>query len=195
MRRMHKESGSKSIHPRPAPAPTRPASGFTLVEALVAMAIIVTGLTVGIPSYRGLVERQRVSSAMHLLTAHMAAARSTAISERAPTVVCPASPEGGCRADGDWSQRWLLFLDKDGNRQPDARADVLRDENAPIHPSLRIVSSQGRLHLRYLPDGRSAGSNISVRLCRGDRLLGLVIVNNVGRIRSEAVSRTRACMG
>ncbi len=159
------------------------------------MAITAIGLVLGVPSYNSLVERQRASSAMHLLTAHMASARSTAITYRIPTVVCPSNRAGGCRTDGDWSQGWLMFFDADGNRQPDTRTDVLRDEGAPIHPSLRIVSSSGRPQLRYLPDGRSAGSNLSVSLCRDDTLLGQVIVNNVGRIRSEIASGSKPCQG
>ena len=172
--------------------PTTPA-GFSLLEALTVMTISAIGLIIGIPSYQGLVERQRASSAMHMLMAHMASARSTAITYRIPTVVCPSNQAGGCRMDGDWSKGWLMFFDADGNHQPDAREDVLRDENAPIHPSLRLLSSTGRPQLRYLPDGRSAGSNISVRLCRDDKLLGQVIINNVGRIRSETPSGSKPC--
>lgn len=170
-------------------------AGFTLVEALTVLAITAILLLVGVPAYAGLMESQRASSAMHLLTAHMASARSTAITYRIPTVVCPSNRAGGCRLDGDWSQGWLMFFDADGNRQPDSRQDILRDENAPIHPSLRIVSSAGRTQLRYLPDGRSAGSNISVRLCREDTLLARVIVNNTGRIRSETASGSTPCHG
>lgn len=170
-------------------------AGFSLVEALTILAITAILLLIGVPSYAGLVESQRVSSAMHLLTAHMASARITAITYRIPTVVCPSDRAGSCRRDGDWSQGWLMFFDADGNRQPDSRQDILRDENAPIHPSLRIVSSVGRTQLRYLPDGRSAGSNLSVRLCREDKLLARVIVNNTGRIRSETASGSTPCHG
>ena len=193
---MHRTHTDQTRHSNARPARRRDrGAGFTLLELLTIMAIACIGLLVGVPSYNGLVERQRASSAMHLLTAHMASARITAITYRIPTVVCPSDRAGGCRRDGDWSQGWLMFFDADGNRSPDAREDILRDENAPIHPSLRILSSGGRPQLRYLPDGRSAGSNISVRLCREDVLLGTVVVNNVGRIRSETPSGGRPCEG
>ena len=201
MRRTRTESHptryfSRFIHrPSGCGLPDGSRAGFSLVEILTVMAIATVLLLIGVPSYAGLVQSQRASSAMHLLTAHMASARITAITYRIPTVVCPSDRAGGCRRDGDWSQGWLMFFDADGNRQPDSRQDILRDENAPIHPSLRIVSSAGRTQLRYLPDGRSAGSNISVRLCREDKLLARVIVNNTGRIRSEAASGSTPCSG
>jgi type IV fimbrial biogenesis protein FimT len=158
------------------------------------MAIAAIGLVVGVPSYQNVVESQRASSAMHLLSAHMASARTTAITYRIPTVVCPSNLAGGCRGDGDWSQGWLMFFDPDGNRRPDTLQDILRDENAPVHPSIRIVSSPGRPQLRYTPDGRSYGSNLSVRVCRDEHLLGRLVVNNLGRVRTEKpASRSSAC--
>lgn len=179
--------------PRMPSAASTERQGFSLLEALTVMAITTLTVVLGVPSYQGMIQSQRASSAMHLLTAHIASARMTAISYRVPTVVCASDRAGGCRMDGDWSHGWLMFFDPDGNRQPDSRQDILRDENAPIHPSLRIVSSKGRPQLRYLPDGRSAGSNISVRLCREDLLLARVIVNNVGRVRSEKASGSTPC--
>lgn len=179
----------------PCPTPRNHGRGFSLMEALAVMAITAITLTLGVPSFQGLAERNRVDSAMHLLTAYVATARSTAVSYRTPTVVCPSNGHGGCRTDGDWSQGWLMFFDKDGNRRPDSPSDILRDENAPIHPSLRVLSSSGRPQLRYLPDGRSAGSNISLRVCRQDRLLGKVVVSNIGRPRSERPAKSEPCLG
>lgn len=169
--------------------------GFSLIEAMAAMVVMVLLTGVALPAYRHLVQRQRVDAAMHLLTAYMASARLTAVNLRTVTVVCPSNGQGGCRQDGDWSEGWLMFLDKDGNRQPDDPRDILRDERAPIHPSLRIVSGSGRPQLRYLPDGRSSGSNLTVRLCQDDALLGSVIVNNAGRVRATRPARSQPCGG
>lgn len=192
---MHRMPATPSAEPTEgSQGRLRGPSGFSLLEALVIMAVSAIAVAIGVPSYRSVIENQRVSSAMHLLTAYMASARGTAVSYRIPTVVCPSDQAGGCRTDSDWSQGWLMFFDADGNRMPDAREDILRDENSSLHPSLRLVSSSGRSELRYLPDGRSAGSNLSVRLCRDDILLGQVIVNNAGRIRSEKASESEPCM-
>lgn len=169
--------------------------GFTLIEAMITLAVMATLLAIGMPSYQGFIQRQRVDSAMHLLTAHMASARMTAITHRVPTVVCPSNGNGGCRTDGDWTHGWLMFTDRDGNRRPDLPKHILRDERAPIHSSLRIVSSSRRPQLRYQPTGHSYGSNLTVRICNGDRLMGTVIVNNSGRVRSARSPGSRPCMG
>lgn len=196
-KRLISTSRSNPFHAlaRRARAVTAASRGFSLLEALAVMAITSIGLVIGVPSYQSLSERSRVSSATHLLTAHMASARSTAVTYRVPTVVCPSNRAGGCRTDGDWSHGWLMFFDRDGNRQPDTPHDILRDENAPIHPSLRIFSSVGRPSLRYLPDGRSAGSNLTVRVCRGNTLRARIIVNNGGRVRTQTFNGSHPCLG
>ena len=217
MCRMHVGSTQISNHKQAgSPPPHGSTRGFSLIEAMVVMAVAAIGLAVGVPSYQGMIERTRISSAMHLLTAHMASARNTAISYRIPTVVCPSNQVGGCRTDGDWSQGWLMFFDPDGNRQPDLPQDILRDENAPIHPSLRIVSSSGRVQLRYLPDGRVdrivriAAPQPSCVALRGDTLFissarvglpahvlaaqpasGGIFAHHVGRMLSRGEDRVR----
>jgi type IV fimbrial biogenesis protein FimT len=170
-------------------------AGVTLMEMLIAMVIAIMLAGMAVPGYQHLVQRQRVDAAMHQLSAYMATARLTAINHRVVTVVCPSDGQGRCRQDGDWTHGWLMFLDRDGNRQPDDTWDILREERAPIHPSLRIVSGTGRPQLRYLPDGRSGGSNLTVRLCQDDILRGSVIVNNMGRVRAARPSRSQACGG
>ncbi|MGS1078362.1 GspH/FimT family protein [Pseudoxanthomonas beigongshangi] len=89
----------------------------------------------------------------------------------------------------------FIVLDPDGNRKPDAAEDVLRYEAVPLPPDFRIRSSVGRPQLRYLPDGRSAGSNLTVRICLRERLMSEVVVNNGGRARSRRAAFGEPCRG
>lgn len=173
----------------------RNAAGFSLIELLVTVALVAVLATLAAPSFQDLLLRMRVAAAMQLLTAQMALTRNTAIVRRTTAALCPSDGAGGCRGDGDWSAGWLLFLDGDGNRRPDTAADVLREEALPLHRSLRILTSAGRPQLRYLPDGRSGGSNMTVRLCRGDELMGSVVVSNAGRVRTLRPAGPMACGG
>ena len=169
--------------------------GFTLIELIITLAI--TAILAGIagPAMAGFIEHQRASAAVASLTAHMQLARMAAVSRNHRAVLCPSNDGSTCVAGTDWSTGWMLFVDDDGNRRPDGNDDILRADLQPTSQHLRIVSTTGRQQLRYLPDGSSAGSNLTVRLCRDDRLLGRVIVNNGGRVRSELASGSTPCMG
>jgi len=169
--------------------------GLTLLELLLAVAVTVICLTLAVPSYHRFLESNRADTATYLLTSLFASARATAVTYRRITSVCPTDGTSPwCISDGDWSRGWLMFTDPDGDRQPDTPDEVLRHERFPVHPSLRIRSSTGRPQLRYLPDGRSAGSNLTVRICNESRVLVEVVVNNAGRPRVNRLKASMECV-
>ena len=85
-------------------------------------------------------------------------------------------------------------IDRDGNRRPDKPEDIVQADNAPSSRHLRLISSMGRQQARYLPDGRSAGSNLTISICNVQgRLLATVVINNSGRIRSARPIKPAAC--
>lgn len=173
--------------------PHRPA-GFTLVELVLACAILVIATGAALPSLSGLLEHHHANAAVSALTRQMQLARTAAISRNHRTVLCPSADGSQCLSGSDWSGGWILFVDDDGNRRPDSGEDILRVEQAPTSRHLRITSNGGRQQLRYLPDGSSAGSNLTLSVCspRGE-LLARVVVNNVGRPRSERAAPGTAC--
>lgn len=173
--------------------PNRPA-GFTLIELLATTSILAIVAGIALSPMNALIERHRASAAASSLITHMQLARMAAVSSNRRAILCPSSDGANCDAGTDWSTGWLLFVDQDGNRQADTTDDVLRVDREPTSRHLRIVSSAGRQQLRYLPDGTSGGSNLTLSICnlRGE-LLGRVIVNNVGRPRSERPVTGLAC--
>lgn len=160
--------------------------GFTLIEAMISVSV--SGILAGVaaPALTSFIEHQRTSAAITSLTTHMALARSAAITRNRRAVLCPSSDGSQCRADTDWSGGWMLFVDDDGNRKPDASDEILRVDLEPTSRKLRVTSTTGRQQLRYLPDGSSAGSNLTLSICnKQQQLLAKVIVNNMGRPRAE----------
>src|SRR5690606_6300259 len=140
--------------PRRERSMDRRQSGLTLIESSVAVAVIAITSAIAFPPLQDLVQRQRSTSTMHRLVADMALARSRAVVQRQQVVVCPRGSGLPCAGQGAWSQGWLVFLDRDGNRQPDGEADVLRVSDLPGAARLSVTSS--RPFLRYQVDGRSA---------------------------------------
>ena len=170
--------------------------GFTLVETAATTAIVAVLAALSIPALGTLLERQRAGAAMGTLSTQMQLARMAAITYRRPAVLCPSTDGESCRGGTDWGGGWMVFLDRDGNHRPDASDEILRVESAPARPALRLVGTTGRPRIRYLPDGRSAGSNVTISVCsvKGE-LLGAVIVNNMGRPRSFRPAAPAPCPG
>ena len=178
--------------PGPAPA-SMGQTGFTLVETAATLAVLAIMLGLALPGFRGLLERQRAAAAMHLVGAQLAQARNTAITRRMPITLCPSLGEGRCLNGTDWTQGWLLYLDPARNDQPASLDEVIADVRHPVHGSVRVLASPGRLRLRYQPDGRSGGSNVTLRVCGPEHLHGEIIVNNTGRVRTRPAAPSTPC--
>ena len=171
-------------------------AGFTLIELVTTLSVMAICAGIALPSMEALIERQRASAAVGSLMSHMALARMAAISRNQRAVLCPSDDGLTCLSGTDWSRGWMLFLDEDGNRIPDANEEILRTDLEPTSRHLRVVSTVGRQQLRYLPDGRSAGTNLTVSICnKRSELLAAVIVNNMGRPRSERPKAPTSCPG
>ena len=169
-------------------------AGFTLIEAMTSVCVL--GILAGVAAsgFRELIEHQHATAAMGSLTTHMAQARMAAITYRRPAVLCPSTTGTSCDEGSEWSGGWMVFLDNDGNHQLDATDDILRADLTPTSHYLRLPGTPGRPQLRYLPDGRSAGSNLTISVCDAKgSLLGKVIVNNGGRPRSEIPKVATLC--
>ena len=165
--------------------------GFSLPESLIAMAIVSIGAALGLPAFQGALERQRTNAALNLVAATFAHARNAAITHGMPVSVCPSQGRGPGHDSWDW--RPGRMLNRERRQPPPQPGDILRSTNSPFHRSIRLVSSSGRRYVRFLPDGRSSGSNITVHVCGNGRLRGEVIVNNWGRIRMTRTPGTQAC--
>lgn len=169
-------------------------AGFTLIELMTSVAIVGILAGVGAPSLQAFSDHQRSASVMSALHAQMALARMTAISHGHRAILCPSIDGQHCSDGTNWSQGWMTFSDDNGNRSPDANEPILQTDLRPDNRRLRIVSNAGRQQLRYLPDGRSAGSNLTISICNmKNQLLGQIIVNNAGRPRSERPKQPRPC--
>lgn len=169
--------------------------GLGLVELVVAMAVVALLAGLGLPAFRQLVQQQQLTTALHTIGVHLATARIAAVTQRTPVTVCPIGIDGRCRDDSDWSEGLLLYRDPQRRNQPAQPDHVLRRAEAIARGGLHIHSSECRRRVRFQPDGRSGGSNLRLRFCRDGRLLGEVVVNNSGRIRSARLPQGTPCDG
>lgn len=158
--------------------------GFTLIEAVIVLAV--GGILVGaaVPALTGAVENSRSSSVKADLLATLTRAISHAAMAGSEVVLCPGD-SGGCRATTDWSGGWIAYADIDGNRQRSANETLLQAESA-LPGQVHLRSTTGRTRLVFQPNGGNAGSNVTFTLCdgRGAAQATTLVLANDGRLRS-----------
>src|SRR5690606_24878852 len=71
--------------------------------------------------------------------------------------------------------------------------DLLRASNAPAGGAGHLRLTSTRPWLRYQANGLAAHSNLTVNACAGDQLRGKVVVNRLGRVRTERPRRKTDC--
>lgn len=174
----------------------RPDAGFTLLELMVTLVMLGALLGVGAPAMSALVTRVRTANALHLLTGALATARIEAVRRNRPVAVCPSRDGLTCTGGVDWTLGWIVFSDPGRIGRPDGPDAVIQVFDAP-GGTLQLRATAGRRLVRFSPSGWSAGSNVTLRACAGINgsldLVGRVVVNNAGRVRSERIIRSQPC--
>ena len=101
------------MNPRTAMLPVRPlARGFTLVEALVVLAIMAVLLTIVVPSFSSVFLSNKLSSYANAWAASAQLARSEAVKRNAAVTLCrwnsSATTTTTCATSGTWQQGWIV---------------------------------------------------------------------------------------
>ena len=161
--------------------------GFTLSELAVVTAVLGTALAIGVPAFGRLRDDLAIRSTSNELGTVFARARLESVVRRQVVAVCPGQPATGCRGDGRWDGGWLLYVatrDRDGPQQPE---HVLH-EGRP-HPRVTVAGNRSGGSVRFLPDGRASGSNLTITLCaeRSTAAGRRLVLSNAGRLRTETL--------
>ncbi len=138
-------------------------AGFTLIELLVSVSIMVVVAGIAVPSYQAMINRNLLRSASHAFYTSLVLARSEAVTQNIPVVMCKSADGANCTASGDWHQGWLVFIDVDKNTSLDS-GDTLIDQQASLsRPS--IISQDPAVHLLvYQVDGTQRNA-VTFDLC------------------------------
>ncbi|HUE90567.1 GspH/FimT family pseudopilin [Pseudomonas sp.] len=83
--------------------------GFTLIELMVALAVLAILLGIAVPSFSSMLRDSRASTLASELQGALQLARSEAIKRRQGVVVCRRKPDESVCQDGtDWAGGWLV---------------------------------------------------------------------------------------
>jgi type IV fimbrial biogenesis protein FimT len=172
------------------------ACGITLIELLMAIAVLGVLLGVAMPAFSGAAEATRATSARTALMGSFLAALNGATIANARTDLCPSSDGNTCLDSTDWSNGWIAFVDADGDRERQSGEQILSQQPA-LAGKVRLHSTAGRTRIEVQASGSVAGSNVTFTLCDGrgaSHAKSLVLSNKntltAGMATPEAVAAT-----
>jgi type IV fimbrial biogenesis protein FimT len=97
--------------------PSRPPAGITLIELIIAVAVLAILVAVATPSFNEISLRNRSTSAINNLMADLALARNEAVKTARDAYVSRR---------GQWSEGWDVWVDANLNGTRDADEPILR---------------------------------------------------------------------
>lgn len=128
--------------------PARRPRGLTLIELMVAIAIVAILATLAAPSFRDFLIRNRSAALANELTGTILRARNEAVNRNTCVVVCrttnPASVAPSCTAgSADWRPGWMVFVDPtcEGTANEPATADLLVMSTGPFDAGFSLVKN------------------------------------------------------
>lgn len=94
-------------------APSRHIIGFTLIEVLITISLAAIILSIGVPSFRQLIESNKLHTTRDLLVSSISLAQQQAMTKNIAVFLCPTTDGTSC--EGNWpnSTGWLVYENSD----------------------------------------------------------------------------------
>lgn len=134
----------------------RSASGFTLIELMVTLAVLGILAAVGVPAMQALINANRLAGATGELTSALQLARSEAVRRGARVNVCRSADGSTCNnGSTDWSS-WIVV----GPDVESGNTEVMRNETVAAPASLTGPAQP----IEFRPSGL-IGAEATLRVC------------------------------
>lgn len=118
--------------------------GFTLIELMVALAVMAVILTLAVPSFTSMIARNRLAAASNELVAGLQVARTESVRRNARVLLCPSTDDASCNGD-DWSHV-IVFHDANGDSDATAGEEIIRSiqitDGLTVNPSANVATNQ-----------------------------------------------------
>ncbi len=139
--------------------------GFTIIEILVSLAILLSLIAIGVPSLNNFIVRMRVENEIYAIHRMLSLARNSALNLNSNVTLCPLNNKNQCI--NAWHNELTVFTDKNNNKvfEP-TKAEQLIAIKSPIHHRDKLQYGT-RKGLTYENTGRlhGWGQNATFKYC------------------------------
>lgn len=161
--------------------------GFTIIELMITLVIAAILASLAAPSFKDIIQNNRMTTQYNELLASLSVARSEAIKQGEDVIALSNN------GNNDWKDGWTVFIDSDGDGAPSA-AETIRIAGALTgNNTLQFA----RDRITYASTGLGSGLITGTfTLCddRGDPESKGLVVSATGRVRHAiAADALAAC--
>jgi type IV fimbrial biogenesis protein FimT len=170
----------------------------TLVELVVALAVLAIVVTLGVPGFARLISHTRMTTAVNTLVTNLQLARSEAVKRGSRVTLCPVAPGSSplaCADSTSWQSGYMTFSNPNNGDTPASADQVIRHVQGKADAPISITTTSGRTSVTYQSDGTSAGTNTTFTFCDTNERVSpqAVIVSNPGRPRISTNDSSLSC--
>lgn len=175
------------IHGGTTKAMNRKHSGFTLIELMAVLAIAAILASVAVPSFRSMIQNNRLATQANELTGTLNFARGEAIKRGNSVTVCVSSNQTSCTGGTTWQNGWIAFADVNRDRIFSV-GDTLLRVRGTLEGGGTLTGAQTAV--QYLPNGLlnfgTGNYTLATPGCTGNerRIINVTATGRLGVVRA-----------
>lgn len=123
-------------------------AGYSLYELIMTLVLVALVLTLGLPSFGGIVANHRLRVEVDALFHAIHLARKESVMRRRVVTICPSRDGQGCEQTFDWSAGWIMFVNNDRDRQARRDPGEALLQVHDVRPNTRITANRMSFTLR-----------------------------------------------
>lgn len=157
--------------------------GVTLIELLMAVAILAVTLGIALPSFASLIRDTRLTTIINDMHSALFFTRSESIKRGRRVTICTSADLDVCAVGVGWHSGWIVFDDRNANGLRDPAEPILRVGMPQASGVVVTGNAPVRNYVSYIPSG-------TTRAVSGALQMGTITACADSRVRQIVISAT-----